>query len=220
MSGLIRAGELPGRPVVTLGGEREAEIKDVVFERGEGHIQGFTLNNSGLFSRARKDALPISAVHGIGDAAVMIADAGVLAPVDDVAPKAQRRSGDVLADQVLTDDGKDLGTVVDVIVDLSASPPDVVGYEIEASEHLRGGGRRVLIPLPDTLAVSGEKLVVPAAVTEFVADDLASFAAAVTAFRKRIAADPGGSQEPAAPAPPSAPAGAVASRASSAKDGA
>jgi hypothetical protein len=45
----------------------------------------------------------------------------------------------------------------------------------------------VLIPLPATLAVSGEKLVVPAAVTDFVADDLAGFGAAVDAFRARLA---------------------------------
>ena len=55
---LLRARELAGRPVVTLGGELEAEIKDVVFESDGGPVAGFTLRNEGLFSRARKDALP------------------------------------------------------------------------------------------------------------------------------------------------------------------
>jgi hypothetical protein len=44
----------------------------------------------------------------------------------------------------------------------------------------------VFIPLPDTVAVSGENLIVPAAATEFVSEDLAGFGAAVGAFRARL----------------------------------
>jgi len=45
MSVLLRAGELSGRPVVTLSGERLAEVKDVIFDRGRSALTGFTLNN-------------------------------------------------------------------------------------------------------------------------------------------------------------------------------
>lgn len=188
MSTLLRAGELPGRPLVTLAGERIAEIKDVVFDRGSGDLLGFTLNNPGFFSRGRKDALPMGKVHGMGDAAVMIADVEVLIDADAIAPKAERAHGDVLSDRVLTEDGRDLGTVVDVIVDPMARPPDVIGYEIESAEDKR----RVLVPLPATLSVSGERLIVPSEVTEFLTDDLATLGPAVEALRKRLG-------EPAAP---------------------
>ena len=63
---------------------------------------------------------------------------------------------------------------------------DVVGYEIEASEALGSKGTRVLMPLPDTLAASGEHLMVPAAAKDFVAQDLAGFGAAVLAFRAQL----------------------------------
>ncbi|MGH4012177.1 MAG: PRC-barrel domain-containing protein [Pseudonocardiaceae bacterium] len=182
---LLRARELIGRPVVTLGGELLAEVKDIVFERTGGRIAGFTLRNPGLFSRARKDSLPWGGVHGVGRDAVMVLDETVLLAAKELAPRKQARKSDVLEDRVLTDNGRDLGRVVDVVLH-SGTSLEVVGYEVEASEALGTAGRRVLIPLPDTVAVSGENLIVPAAATEFVAEDLAGFGAAVDAFRARL----------------------------------
>ena len=182
---LLRARELTGRPVVTLGGELVAEVKDIIFERSGGAIAGFTLRNPGLFSRSRKDALPWNSVHGVGRDAVMVQDESVLLPTKELAPRKQARKGNVLNDRVLTDNGRDLGRVVDVVLQVGPSL-EVVGYEVEASEALGTAGRRVFIPLPDTMAVSGENLIVPAAATEFVSEDLAGFGAAVDAFRARL----------------------------------
>jgi uncharacterized protein YrrD len=184
---LMHASAVSGLPVVTLGGEREALIKDVVFDRANGHVAGFTLNNPGLLSRSRKDALPADAVHGVGDAAVTITDLSVLVPLDSLAPAGERDGADVLNGQVLTDGGTEVGKVVDVILDLAARPPEVVGYEIEPGPALPSHGKRVLVPLPVTGAVSGERLIVPAATIEFVADDLGTFGATLEAFRKHLA---------------------------------
>jgi uncharacterized protein YrrD len=183
----MRAGELTTRPVVTLGGELAAEVKDVVFDRGEGRLEGFTLNNHGLFSRSRHDALLWSDVYSLGADAVMIRDDDVFVPVKQLASRQDQRSGNVLADQVLTDGGVLLGTVVDVILEVG-SQADVVGYEIEASENLSNAGVRMLIPVPAALAISGEKLIVPASAAEFVSSDLAGFGAAVDAFREKLSA--------------------------------
>ena len=182
---LLRTSELVGRPVVTLGGELVAEIKDIIFESTGGRIAGFTLRNPGLFSRSRKDSLPWSEVHGVGRDAVMVSDETELPAAKELAPRKQARKADVLEDRVLTDNGRDLGRVVDVVVHCGTRL-EVVGYEVEASEALGTAGRRVLIPLPDTVAVSGENLIVPAAATEFVSDDMAGFGAAVDAFRARL----------------------------------
>ena len=182
---LLRASELIGRPVVSLSGELVAEVKDIVFEPTGGRIAGFTLRNPGLFSRSRKDSLPWDGVHGLGRDAVMVPDETVLVATKELVPPKQTRKADVLEDRVLTDNGRDLGRVVDVVLH-SGTILEVVGYEVEASEALGTAGRRVLIPLPDTVAVSGEHLIVPAAATEFVSEDLAGFGAAVDAFRSRL----------------------------------
>src|SRR5690348_12971290 len=175
---VMRASEVIGRPVVTLGGEFVAGIKDVGFERTGGRIAGFTLRSPELFSRSRKDALPWAGVHGLGRDAVMVAAETVIVPTKELTPRKQARKADVLQDRMLTDTGRDLGRVVDVVL-YGRTCMEVVSYEVEASETLGTAGQRVLIPLPDTVAVSGEHLIVPAAATEFVSDDLAGFGAAV-----------------------------------------
>jgi uncharacterized protein YrrD len=156
MSALLRAGDLPGSPVISLGGDRLAEIKDVVFDRDSGDLLGFTLNDPGFFSGARDDALPMENVHGIGDAAVVVAGPQALVEVDRLVSAKERRGNDVLADRVLTEEGADLGEVVDVVLDPTHRPPKVVGYEVEAAD-----GHTVTVPLKDAVAVSGERLVVP-----------------------------------------------------------
>lgn len=191
MSLLLRAKEIIKRPVVTLAGEDVAQVKDVVYGGNGGEVVGFTLNKRGLLGGPLKQGLPWSGVHGLGPDALMIADESAFQERDDVVAKADGKGGDVLGSRVITDDGRDLGEVSDVIIQVGAAA-DVVGYQIDSTEALGRGGRTVLIPLPDTIAISGEALIVPAAATEFVSDDLAGFGAAVDAFRARLRAGAGG----------------------------
>jgi hypothetical protein len=61
--------------------------------------------------------------------------------------------------------------VVDVIVQVGRQGNeqcDVVGYEIESAGAESTQAARMLIPLPDTLAASGEHLIVPASAIKFV----------------------------------------------------
>ncbi len=156
MTAILRAGDLPGRPLVSLGGERLAEIKDVVFDRKSGDVLGFTLNEPGFFKGTRDEGVPMDAVHGIGDAAVVVAGSHVMVPVDTIVSASERKGNNVLEDRVLTEEGAEIGEVVDVLLDPSHRPPKVVGYEVEAQD-----GHTVTVPLEDAVAVSGEKLVVP-----------------------------------------------------------
>ncbi len=188
----MRASEVTKRPVVTLGGEDVAQIKDVVYSAGGGTLGGFTLAGRGLFSGPLKQALPWASVMALGPDAVMIRSDDVLEPTATVLEQSAssgESGGDVLGSQVLTDTGTELGTVVDVILEISdagGGQCDVVGYEVEASEALGTKGTKVFIPLPDTLSVSREHLMVPESATEFVAHDLAGFGAAVQAFRQQL----------------------------------
>jgi uncharacterized protein YrrD len=182
---LVRATELVKRPVVTLTGEDVAQIKDVLYDASGGAVSGFTLNGRGIFAGPLKQALPLSGIKAIGRDAVMIADTSVLTARAEVAHAADVRDRNVLGNRVVTDTGTHLGTVVDVILQVG-TVTDVAGYEIEAGEALSEHGQRVLLPLPDALAVSGEALIVPAGATNFVAHDLAGFGAAVAAFRTHL----------------------------------
>lgn len=188
----MRTSEVTKRPVVTIAGQDVAQIKDVVFAAGGGEVGGFTLAGRGLFAGPMKQALSWASVTALGNDAVMIRDADVLAPAEDVLESSAGSGGsggNVLGSQVLTDSGTDLGTVADVVVAVEGGTDgrcDVVGYEITASEALGTKGTKVLIPLPDVIAASGQHLVVPASAKDFVAHDLAGFGASVQAFRAQL----------------------------------
>ena len=197
----MRTSEIASLPVVTLAGDDVAQVKDVVFSADGGAVAGFTLAGRGLLSGPLKDALAWGNVRGLGPDAVVIDGPEVLEPVDGVIAAARSTGvstgsgGDVLGDRVLTDSGTDLGKVSDVVIQYdngSGAPCDVVGYEIEASEALKAStsgnakSTRLLLPLPDTLAVSSEHVMVPASAEGFVSHDLAGFGAAVQAFRSQL----------------------------------
>jgi sporulation protein YlmC with PRC-barrel domain len=193
MSTLVRASELIKMPVVTHGGEDVAQIKDIVYAAHGGHVEAFTLAGRGLFAGPLKTALPWGKVTGLGKAAVVIVSEDDLIPLEEVlAASAQEGPGrgDVLNSQVLTDQGTSLGTVSDVVIGILGDPAtgqaDVVGYEILPAETMNRGKQRLLIPLPDTIAASGEHLMVPASAGNYMTDDLAQFGSAVDAFRAQL----------------------------------
>lgn len=201
MSRLVRTSELAQLPVVTLGGEDVAQIKDIVYSADGGAVGGFTLAGRGLLAGPLKTGLSWEKVLGIGADAVIITDDEALEPIEAVLEAAASSGGGsggkVLHSQVLSEAGNDLGSIHDVVLQFDAGhgagvgPCDVVGYEISASDALsasvkKSKGTRLLIPLPDTLAVSGEHLMVPASAEGFVTEDFAGFGAAVDAFRAQL----------------------------------
>lgn len=190
MTILMRASEITKRPVVTFAGEDVAQIKDILYAANGGEVGGFTLSGRGLLAGPLKTSLPWPAVVSLGRDAVMIASEGDLASRDELLSTISAAGGgDILGSRVLTDAGTDLGKVTDVIIDVTDGPggkADVVGYEVAPSEAMNTGAAKVLIPLPDTLAASGEHLLVPASAKDFVSHDLAGFGAAVLAFRAQL----------------------------------
>ncbi len=176
---LVRAGDLIGRPVVTLGGEQVGELKDVVLGLGRGVLVGFTLRNPGFLGGPRRETLPWASVHAIGSDAVMVPGPEALASPDELAAGAGHQTVDL---PLLTDEGETLGRIVDVVLE-TGTPAQVVGFEIEPAESLGSNNRRLLLPIDAMTAASEEAVVVPASVRHFVRDDLTGFGAAVAGFR-------------------------------------
>lgn len=187
MTILMRAREITGRPVVTLdSAEDVAEVKDVVFDHANASLVGFTLNKRGFLGSPMREVLPWSRVAALGPDAVMVHGGSALGTGDGAMEGAAAHDRDVIGATVMTDAGAALGTVVDVVLEVG-DDARVVGFEVDgpAVERDRKAAT-LLIPVDDTLAVSGETLMVPAAAQEFVQDDLSGFGSAVTAFRARL----------------------------------
>jgi sporulation protein YlmC with PRC-barrel domain len=204
---LLKATDLQKLPVVSIvAGEIVAEIRDVVYSPSVGALLGFTLNkHGGLFAGPMKEVLALASVHAIGRDALMVADAGVLGrEIEDAGGgRAQPSSArNVLGNEVLTDAGERLGVVTDLIVEVGvldpghphrrgrgqSHPGQVVGYQLKGDADLQGreGAAELFVPLPNTLAVSGTTLMVPASVSPFIRNDLSGFGGAVDDFRVQL----------------------------------
>ncbi len=186
MKALLRGTDLVGLPVVTLGGEDIGEVRDVLFEGGAGQLVGFTLNKRGLLKGRMKETLDRQQVSAIGPAAIMVPADVELA---EQPPEDRNRGGDVLADRVMTDTGVNVGTVTDVVIDTADGR--VVGYEVLPSDEPdQRKGRRTYLPLPETGAVSGEALIVPASTTDYISTDLAGFGEAIDRYQEMLRGNP------------------------------
>lgn len=180
---LVTGSAIRGLPVVTIdGGEDVAEVRDLIYNPEAGRLIGLTLNKRGFLAGRRHEVLAAETIHAIGRDAVMVdSEESLLAP--DAAPEdvgAPPSERNVIGNEVLTEQGKRLGTVKDVVV-LVGSDGEVVGYEIETESGGTG-----YIPLPNQLAVSGTALVVPDPTQDFVEADLVGLGAAVDEFRSRL----------------------------------
>ena len=185
----MRAHEITGRPVVTLdGAEAIAEVKDVVISHASAAVVGFTLNKRGFLGSPLKEVLPWSNLRALGRDAVIVNDPSALTSSDPRIDEAvaEGRDRDVIGATVMTDAGTALGTVVDVIVEVGEKAA-IVGFEVHGPEVERDRpAATLLIPVDDTIAVSGSTLMVPAETEQFVRDDLSGFGSAVEDFRARL----------------------------------
>ena len=189
----MRATSLVGLPVVTTStGEDIAETRDVIYVPEQGRVAGFTLNKRGRLAGRMKNVLAMEQVHAVGRDAVMVTDAGVLDTPEGEAAAQDAKGRNVNGNQVLTETGKTLGVVIDLIVEMNRG--EVIGYELKGeTEVQRAEGAPLLLPLPATLAVSSDTLMVPADVESYIRDDLAGFGSAVADFRARLGESTGGS---------------------------
>lgn len=182
----MRAGEIVGRPIVTLDRADDiAEVKDIVFSHRNGYLVGFTLNKRGWLSGPLRTVLPWSRVHALGPDAVIVDDADQLVEPDAM-EMAEGDAENVVGGRVVTDAGRVLGEVTDLVLEIDERAR-VVGYEIGGRVVEEGpGGDQRYIPLPETFAVSSDALIVPASVAGFIRDDLSGFGGAVEDFRAQL----------------------------------
>lgn len=188
---LVQATAIAGLPVVGIdSGDALAEIKDVVYDPEQGRLLGFTLNKRGFLHGPMKTVLPFDEATVGRDAVMVASEEAVSHRPDDLSREATDSAGrNVLGNEVLTEAGRRLGKVTDLIVD--AASGDVVGYELEGDPELQArAGSPLLMPIPDTLAVSGTVLLVPASAQAYIRDDLSGFGAAVDDFRAQLDQEP------------------------------
>ena len=173
---LVRGADLIGRPIVDAStGDDVAEVRDVVFDAARGEVTQFTLRRRGFLGRRLKEVLDMSDVIAVGTDAVIIRTSEDLGnPSESQDDRAPDPGGEVIGDRVLTESGRFLGTLKDVII-MTGARPLVVGFEVH--DGPLGDG---LIPMSAARSLSGSSLIVPDIFGERIHGDLVGLAAELT----------------------------------------
>jgi sporulation protein YlmC with PRC-barrel domain len=133
---MIRATELAGRAVVDIdGAEKVGAIDKIILDPEGRHVAGFVVTRTGSgFPGSKSQVLiPSSAVHAIGPDAVTIRQSAVVG-TDIGRLETLPRGSDVIGRKVVSEDGRFLGKVGDVLLDRIDGR--IVGYLL--SDHTPG----------------------------------------------------------------------------------
>lgn len=133
---MIRATELSGRAVVDIdGAEKVGAIDKIILDPDGRRIAGFVVTRAGSGFPGTKShvLIPSSAVHAIGPDAVTIRQSGV-AGTDTAHLETLPRGTDVIGRKVVSEDGRFLGKVGDVLLDRADGR--IIGYQL--SDHTPG----------------------------------------------------------------------------------
>lgn len=108
----VRLSALRGRQVVTEAGAAELQVRDVALADDGRTVARVLLSRPALLSSREAGSIPIDAVEQIGPDAVVVRD-------EDPSPDdgdAERSGMGVVGKAVITDEGVELGSVLDLVL--------------------------------------------------------------------------------------------------------
>jgi uncharacterized protein YrrD len=130
---MIRARQLDGRAVVDIdAAEKLGKIDEIILDPDAARVAGFTVTRAeSLLNGKHHVTVPASAVHAVGPDALTVHHRAAVEPLDDSIYKELPRVTDIIGRKVVSESGRLLGKVDDVLID--GSNGKILGYSL--SEH-------------------------------------------------------------------------------------
>jgi uncharacterized protein YrrD len=152
---MIRASELAGRPVIDIdAAEKMGTIEKLILDPDGRRVAGFVIVQGGGFPGNKEHTtIPASAVHAIGPDALTI-KRDETGSADIARLEALPRGSDVIGRKVVTQDGRYLGKVDDVLIENVDGR--IFGYVL--TDH-KGKGKHPYLPADANLK-AGKDLIV------------------------------------------------------------
>ncbi len=135
------------------------EVRDLLIGRRGDRLSGLRVVVSGRFSLK---SLRFRDIHSLGEDAVIIHDpTALLAPSRVRAAEAGARGPEkIIGKRVITADGRDLGTVDDIVIDATAGK--VTGYEVSGGLVRDLVDGKLILPVPPGMKVGQDAVIIPA----------------------------------------------------------
>ncbi len=173
---------LIAKPVITLDtGAQIGETHDVVYNAREGKLVGFTLlQGAGLFSRGDTYWLSADDIHALGEDAITVQTAAHVVRVEgDVNDYAAQAGQGVLGKRLMTEDGKFLGAIDDVLIERNSK--NVVAYEVSGGVFQDMYKGQTDVPIKTVTSIGQDVVIVPPFVRDIVEEPKGGLVAAAAA---------------------------------------
>ena len=167
-----------GKPVVAYdSGEEFRTIVDLIFDQESNQLLGFLVDEGGWFSNAL--VLPLTNIQAIGADAVIVASREAIASAEEF-PAIQNileRDNILKGTRIMTLDGRDLGTMVDLYFDDTTGA--IEGYEVSGGIFADAYSGRSFVPAPDTLKIGEDIAFVPSETADLMQEQVGGFRGAM-----------------------------------------
>lgn len=164
-----KGSDLIGKPVVSFdSGERFETVRDIIFDDLNNMILGFVVDEGGWFSGAR--VLPLKRVQTLGTDTVIVPNkqSVILADTEPAFQKILARDNKLIGTKIVTTDGRDLGTLVDLYFDEKTGA--IEGYEASGGLFADAYTGRAFIPAVQTLKIGQDVAFVPPEIADRMAE--------------------------------------------------
>lgn len=177
--------EVLGKPVVSYEtGEKFDRVIDLIFDQDSNQVVGLLLSEPGFLKSAK--ILLIEKIHSIGPDAVVVDSAASVDKATNVPSVAKilRRNNILRGTRIMTVNGRDLGTIVDLYFDDEKGV--VEGYEVSGGLFADAYSGRSFVPAPSTLKIGEDFAFVPAQTADMMEEQVGGIKGAVQSAGDRV----------------------------------
>lgn len=184
--GLCTGKSLIGKPIIALNdGTEIGQTHDVVYNPRDGRLIGFTLlQGASLFNRGDTYWLPAEEIHALGEDAVTIQTAEHVIRVEgDVNAYAAQAGDHVLGKRLMTEDGKFLGAIDDVLIERTSK--NVTAYEVSGGVFQDMYKGQTDVPIKTITSIGHDVVIVPTFAWEMVEEPRGGLVAVTAAAQAK-----------------------------------
>lgn len=182
---MLKGRDILDKSVVSYDtGERFDKVKDLIFDQNSNQLVGLLLEEAGWFSSAK--VILLKDVKAIGSDAVIVPSKDCVISANEITVIEQilKHNNILKGTHIMTTDGRDLGTMVDLYFDERTG--SVEGYEVSGGLFADAYSGRSFVPAIQTLKIGEDVAFVPSQTADYMEEQVGGIRGAVQSASAKV----------------------------------
>jgi uncharacterized protein YrrD len=165
-------------------GERFEKVRDLIFDQNSNQLVGLLIEEASWFSRAK--AILLKDIKAIGSDAVIVPSKDCVVSANEITVIDQilKHNNILKGTHIMTTDGRDLGTMVDLYFDEQTG--SVEGYEVSGGLFADAYSGRSFVPAVQTLKIGEDVAFVPSQTAHYMEEQVGGIKGAVQSASAKV----------------------------------